>query len=356
MIPIASPDLSGKESEYVNECLTSTWISSVGHFISDFEQAFARLCRHQARHRHEQRHHRAAPRAGGASGIGAGDEVIVPDADLHRDRQRGALLRRDAGVRRRRARHHEPRPGRHRAPRSPPRTKGDHAGAPLRPPGRHGRDHGDRRASTTCRWSRTRPRRTARAYDGRAGRRRSATSRVFSFFGNKIITTGEGGMVTTDDDELAARLRLLRGQGMDSTSATGSPVVGYNYRMTNIAAAIGAGPARADRQVRRAPARDRGGVRADLGGVAGITLPIAATRRAAGRLAVHRRHRRVHVRPAQHPDRLSCADGIETRPVFYPLHLMPRTTWTADRRFRSPRGWARKASRCRRTCCSPTTT
>src|SRR5690606_2904919 len=38
---------------------------------------------------------------------------------------------------------------------------------------------------------------------------------VFSFFGNKIITTGEGGMVVTDDDDLAARMRLLKGQGMD---------------------------------------------------------------------------------------------------------------------------------------------
>ena len=45
---------------------------------------------------------------------------------------------------------------------------------------------------------------------------------AFSFYGNKIIATGEGGMVTTDDDALAARVRLLRGQGMDRR-ATGSP-------------------------------------------------------------------------------------------------------------------------------------
>ena len=62
---------------------------------------------------------------------------------------------------------------------------------------------------------------------------------TFSFFGNKIITTGEGGMVTTNDDQIADRLRLFRGQGVDPKRRYWFPVVGFNYRMTNIAAAIG---------------------------------------------------------------------------------------------------------------------
>src|SRR5690606_32782647 len=62
---------------------------------------------------------------------------------------------------------------------------------------------------------------------------------TFSFFGNKIITTGEGGMVTTSDDDLAKRLRILRGQGMDPERRYWFPITGYNYRMTNVAAAIG---------------------------------------------------------------------------------------------------------------------
>ena len=62
---------------------------------------------------------------------------------------------------------------------------------------------------------------------------------TFSFFGNKIVTTGEGGMVTTGDDALAGRMRLLRTHGMDPVRRYWHPVVGYNYRMTNIAAAIG---------------------------------------------------------------------------------------------------------------------
>ena len=61
----------------------------------------------------------------------------------------------------------------------------------------------------------------------------------FSLFGNKIITTGEGGVVTTNDEALAARMTLLRGQGMDPARRYWFPMVGYNYRMTNLAAALG---------------------------------------------------------------------------------------------------------------------
>ena len=70
----------------------------------------------------------------------------------------------------------------------------------------------------------------------------------FSFFANKNMTTGEGGMVTTDDDELAARLRLLRSHGMTSLTwdrhkghAWSYDVVapGYNYRIDEVRSAIG---------------------------------------------------------------------------------------------------------------------
>jgi perosamine synthetase len=59
----------------------------------------------------------------------------------------------------------------------------------------------------------------------------------FSFFGNKNITTGEGGMVTTDDDFLASELRILRNQGQQGRY--NHTHLGYNYRMTELSAAIG---------------------------------------------------------------------------------------------------------------------
>jgi perosamine synthetase len=62
---------------------------------------------------------------------------------------------------------------------------------------------------------------------------------TFSFFGNKMLTTGEGGMVTTDDDQIARRIRLLKNQGMTQEKRYWHTVVGYNYRLTNLQAAIG---------------------------------------------------------------------------------------------------------------------
>lgn len=66
---------------------------------------------------------------------------------------------------------------------------------------------------------------------GRAG--------VFGFYPNKQITTGEGGMVVTDDDTFAAVCRSLRNQGRDGMSWLAHQRLGYNYRLTEIAAAIG---------------------------------------------------------------------------------------------------------------------
>jgi perosamine synthetase len=60
---------------------------------------------------------------------------------------------------------------------------------------------------------------------------------TFSFFGNKTFTTGEGGLVVTRDDELAAKLRLLRNQAHVGNFVHDGP--GFNFRMTNIQAAIG---------------------------------------------------------------------------------------------------------------------
>jgi perosamine synthetase len=62
---------------------------------------------------------------------------------------------------------------------------------------------------------------------------------TFSFFGNKTITTGEGGMVATSDKTLYSRLLQLKGQGLAKYRQYWHDIVGYNFRMTNICAAIG---------------------------------------------------------------------------------------------------------------------
>lgn len=65
------------------------------------------------------------------------------------------------------------------------------------------------------------------------------TAGIFSFYGNKVITCGEGGMIVTADADLAAHARHLRGQGQDPTRRYWHTAVGYNYRLTNLQAALG---------------------------------------------------------------------------------------------------------------------
>lgn len=62
---------------------------------------------------------------------------------------------------------------------------------------------------------------------------------VFSFYGNKIITTGEGGMITTNDEELYKKMRYLRDHAMSKEKRYWHTEVGFNYRMTNLQAALG---------------------------------------------------------------------------------------------------------------------
>jgi len=61
----------------------------------------------------------------------------------------------------------------------------------------------------------------------------------FSFYGNKVITTGEGGMCVTNNEILDDKMRVLRDHGMSKTKRYWHDIVGYNYRMTNLQAAIG---------------------------------------------------------------------------------------------------------------------
>jgi perosamine synthetase len=61
----------------------------------------------------------------------------------------------------------------------------------------------------------------------------------FSFYGNKVITSGEGGMCTTNDSSLAMRMRTLRDHGMSRSKKYWHEEIGFNFRMTNLNAAVG---------------------------------------------------------------------------------------------------------------------
>ena len=76
-IPVAAPVLDGRETEYVLECLATSWISSVGQFIPEFEKSFAEFC--GAKHAVATNNGTTALHlALVALGLQSGDEVIVP--------------------------------------------------------------------------------------------------------------------------------------------------------------------------------------------------------------------------------------------------------------------------------------
>ena len=124
--------------------------------------------------------------------------------------------------------------------RSHQRTAGDPAGPRLRPPGRDRRARA--RSPSGTAWHLIEDACEALGCDASAGAAwvRSGRPAVFAFYPNKQITTGEGGCVVTDDEELAAVFRSLRNQGRDDDGTWLRHVrLGYNYRMDELSAAIG---------------------------------------------------------------------------------------------------------------------
>jgi perosamine synthetase len=146
---------------------------------------------------------------------------------------------------------------------------------------------------------------------------------TFSFYGNKILTTGEGGIVTTNDSALASIIRQLKAQGIDPQRRYWFPVIGYNYRMTNVAAAVGlAQLEKVDWHLGRRLEvarwyRDRLSGRPEL------------TWQAEQEWAKHAYWMFTILLddgvPVERDQVISMLleRGIETRPIFYPVHILP---------------------------------
>jgi perosamine synthetase len=321
IIPVYRPDLSGNERRYVLDCVESSWISSIGAYIERFENAVAALtgaahaiavCNgtvalHLALH---------------CLGIGPGDEVIVPSftyiASVNTIAQTGAtpvfaecraadwLIDPDDVARR-----------------ITPRTR---AILPVHLYGaaadmaaiqalaeRHGlaivEDCAEALGTTL---------------DGRHVGRFAGSGAggigTFSFFGNKTVTTGEGGMVICDDDALGARLRMVKGQGQSLTRRYWHEELGFNYRMTNICAAIGLA------QMERLPAiLERKRQIGERYRTMLADLPVSFQAR---RQTVRGSDWLVSVLLPHGTDRERLmrdmsARGVDTRPVFYCAHEMP---------------------------------
>ena len=147
---------------------------------------------------------------------------------------------------------------------------------------------------------------------------------VFSFNGNKIITTSAGGMLVSEDAALLEQARFLATQARDPAPHYQHSVIGYNYRMSNILAAIGRGQLRVLPERIAARRRNYECYRAALGDLPGIDfMPRAAYGVPNYWLTC------ITIRPelfgaTREAVRLALeAENIDSRPVWKPLHLQP---------------------------------
>ena len=201
-----------------------------------------------------------------------------------------------------------------------------------------------------------------RAADRRRGRRRwarhadrgrpvrSATCAAFSFNGNKIITTSGGGMLVSHRRDIVERARHLATQARDPAPHYEHSEIGYNYRLSNLLAAVGRGQLTSARREGRAPARgDRAAYRDALARLPGIEfMPEARYGRSNGWLTC------ITVDPARSAPRAKTIRlhlerrNIESRPVWKPMHLQPVfRQCRGPRRRRSPKRCSRRGSACR---------
>jgi perosamine synthetase len=146
---------------------------------------------------------------------------------------------------------------------------------------------------------------------------------IFSFYGNKIITTGEGGIVTTSDAVLAERIRFLRDHAMVPNRRYFHSEVGYNMRLTNIQAAMGCAQlSQIDRFLAK---RDEvlGWYRDDLSDCEGVSLnPSMAWAEPVNWMVCVR----LDQPWASHRDDILAdlaSQGVDSRPFFVPLDQLP---------------------------------
>ena len=143
---------------------------------------------------------------------------------------------------------------------------------------------------------------------------------AFSFYGNKTITTGEGGMVVTNDETLYERAFHYRGQGLAKYREYWHDIIGYNYRMTNICAAIGLAQLEIVDQILEKKRAINKWYQNHLGDLS-IKFQEETTN-------VRHSYWMISILVETPGDRDRLRDflgqsGIETRPVFYPVHTMP---------------------------------
>lgn len=329
-VPVCEPILNGNEFKYVSDCIDSNWISSKGKYVDKFEREFSRFCGVK---------YGVTTTSGttalhlalAALGVGLGDEVIVPtftmiatanaviycgakpvfvdsepttwnidpekiekeitdrtkaimpvhiyghpvdmDPILELARRRGIYVVEDAAE-------------------------------------AHGAEYKGRRAGSV------------------------SDVAAFSFYANKIITTGEGGMVVTDNEEIAERARLLKDLAHSEKRRFLHEHVGFNYRMTNLQAAVGVAQLERIEELIERRRSNASFYNSLLRDVEGVTLPPEAewaknvywmySVLIEDDFGVSRDELMANLKGV----------GVETRPFFIPMHAQPVFKFECNRDFR----------------------
>ena len=328
IVPVCETLLDGNELAYLTECVRSNWISSRGPFVSRFEAAFAKAvgCRFGVACSSGTT---ALHLALTTLGLQSGDEVILPTftmiATANAVAYTGAtpvlvdadplnwnldLSQIEAKI----------------TPRTRALVVVHTYGRPvsMEPVREIARRHGLFVVEDA-----------AEAHGARDhGRPVGSLGDIatFSFYGNKIITTGEGGMVTTNDERLALRARRLRDHGFSEERHFWHSSLAFNYRMTNLQAAVGLAQTERFESLVEARRRSARLYKERLAAVPGLTLPgeDPDTRNVYWMFGLL-----VEEAFGRTRDELRAAlarRGIETRTFFIPIHLQPVFRKLADRK------------------------
>ena len=234
--PISAPLLKGNELKYIIDCVETNWISSQGNYIVDFENEFAK--KYSVKHALTTMNGTVALHlALHAAGIGPGDEVLVPTltfaASVNSIIYTGAtpvLVDIDESTWGIDCNHAEKLITKKTKAIMPVHIYGQpcNMGEVMKLAEKHNlKIIEDCAEAQGAKWN--------SKFVGTMG-----DVGCFSFFANKIMTTGEGGMCITNDAALYQKMKMLRDHGIDrSKSGYFHALVGFNYRMTNLQAAIG---------------------------------------------------------------------------------------------------------------------
>ena len=317
-LPVMEPYLGGNELAYVTECINTKWVSSQGRFVALFEKMFAEM--HNSHALTVSNGTTALHLALVTLGIGPGDEVIVPDltfaATINAVLHTGATpvivdvepttwaicpLEMERAI-----------------------TQNTRAVIPVHLYGQPANMNA--LMAVAKRHDLLVIEDAAESLGARYHGQLTGTfgdAACFSFFGNKIVTTGEGGMVLFKNPEHLARAKMLRDHGMSKDKRYWHLEVGYNYRMTNLQAAIGVAQMENFEHILAKKIQVASGYINALSDFSWMEMPP----RTPGDQSVYWLFT-VLLKSDAHISRdelmnFLATNGVETRPIFYPLHEMP---------------------------------